>query len=43
MELMDLLAVKECTDQRFLPERYAKLDAAEVDSRIDALTARLRM
>jgi hypothetical protein len=43
MELMDLLAVKECTDQRFLPERYARLDAAEVDSRIDKLMAQLRL
>ena len=28
LELMDLLAVKECTDTRFLPERFRKLSLA---------------
>lgn len=37
LELMDLLAVKECTDDRFLPPRYAKLDLAEVNRRIAQL------
>ncbi|MCU0606359.1 MAG: AAA family ATPase [Candidatus Edwardsbacteria bacterium] len=39
LDLMDLLAVKECTDQRFLPERFAMLDPAEVDRRIAGLSA----
>jgi SpoVK/Ycf46/Vps4 family AAA+-type ATPase len=37
LELMDLLAVKECTDTRFLPERFRTLSLAEVNSRIEAL------
>jgi len=37
MELMDLLAVKECTDQCFLPERFAGLGADEVERRISDL------
>jgi hypothetical protein len=39
LELMDLLAVKECTDTRFLPERFRKLSLAEVNSRIERLKA----
>jgi SpoVK/Ycf46/Vps4 family AAA+-type ATPase len=35
LELMDLLAVKECTDTRFLPERFRKLSLAEVNERIE--------
>jgi AAA+ superfamily predicted ATPase len=37
LELMDLLAVKECTDTRFLPERFRKLSLAEVNARIEEL------
>jgi len=37
LELMDLLAVKECTDSRFLPERFRKLSLAEVNTRIELL------
>jgi hypothetical protein len=37
LDLMDLLAVKECTDERFLPERFRKLDPAEVDRRLEEL------
>jgi hypothetical protein len=37
LELMDLLAVKECTDVRFLPERYRALSMAEVNQRIGQL------
>jgi hypothetical protein len=37
LELMDLLAVKECTDTRFLPERFRKLSLAEVNARIERL------
>ncbi len=42
LELMDLLAVKECTDARFLPTRFRKLSLEEVDRRIDELKLRLR-
>lgn len=41
LELMDLVAVKECTDQRFLPERYRKLEIAEVNRRIAELKFRI--
>ena len=37
LELMDLLAVKECTDARFLPERFIDLDLSEVNGRIERL------
>ncbi len=37
LELMDLLAVKECTDTRFLPERFKNLSLAQVNARIEAL------
>lgn len=39
LELMDLLAVKECTDARFLPPRYRSLSIGEVNARIAALKA----
>ena len=41
LEFMDLLAVKECTDTRFLPERFRKLSLAEVNSSIERLKATL--
>jgi hypothetical protein len=34
---MDLLAVKECTDARFLPERFRSLSIADVNTRIQRL------
>ena len=34
---MDLLAVKECTDSRFLPERFRELTLDEVNQRLDTL------
>jgi hypothetical protein len=37
LDLMDLLAVKECTDARFLPARFKKLSLAEVNERIARL------
>ncbi|HET9369053.1 MAG TPA: AAA family ATPase [Vicinamibacterales bacterium] len=37
LEYMDLVAVKECTDVRFLPERFRALTPEELESRIDAL------
>ncbi|MFI5170123.1 MAG: ATP-binding protein [Vicinamibacterales bacterium] len=39
LQLMDLLAVKECTDTRFLPERFRKLSLAEVNASIEELKA----
>jgi SpoVK/Ycf46/Vps4 family AAA+-type ATPase len=41
LELMDLLAVKECTDRRFLPPRYRDLDIGEVNRRIEDLKLRV--
>jgi len=37
LELMDLLAVKECTDARFLPERFRSIALADVNQRIARL------
>jgi AAA+ superfamily predicted ATPase len=37
LEYMDLVAVKECTDARFLPARFKELTPEEIESRIDAL------
>ncbi len=37
LEYMDLIAVKECTDSRFLPEQYRALPPEELEARIDAL------
>jgi SpoVK/Ycf46/Vps4 family AAA+-type ATPase len=37
LEYMDLVAVKECTDARFLPERFRALSPEELETRIDAL------
>jgi AAA+ superfamily predicted ATPase len=37
LEYMDLVAVKECTDARFLPERFKQLTPEEIESQIDAL------
>jgi AAA+ superfamily predicted ATPase len=37
LEYMDLIAVKECTDVRFLPEKYRDLSPEELETRIDAL------
>ena len=37
LEYMDLAAVIECTDQRFLPEKFATLDIDEVKKRMDEL------
>ena len=34
LELQDLLAVKECTDSRFLPARFRDLTLAEVNLRV---------
>jgi hypothetical protein len=37
LEYMDLVAVKECTDVRFLPPRFRDLTPEELEERIDAL------
>ena len=37
LEYMDLVAVKECTDTRFLPERFRELTPEELEAQIDAL------
>ncbi len=37
LEFMDLAAVVECTDQRFLPEKFAKLDMEDAKRRMDDL------
>ena len=35
LEFMDLVAVKECTDSRFLPPQYRDLTPEEVEARIE--------
>jgi SpoVK/Ycf46/Vps4 family AAA+-type ATPase len=37
LELMDLLAVRECTDDRFLPPRFRKMEKAAIEKRIGDL------
>ena len=37
LEYMDLVAVKECTDVRFLPKKYRDLTPEELETQIDAL------
>ncbi|HEX5110925.1 MAG TPA: AAA family ATPase [Vicinamibacterales bacterium] len=37
LEYMDLVAVKECTDARFLPARFRDTSPEELETRIDAL------
>jgi AAA+ superfamily predicted ATPase len=37
LEYMDLVAVKECTDARFLPDRFRDLTPEELERRIDEL------
>jgi len=37
LQLMDLLAVKECTDARFLPKRFKSLNLPEINERINRL------
>jgi SpoVK/Ycf46/Vps4 family AAA+-type ATPase len=39
LQLMDLLAVKECTDTRFLPERFRSLKLPEINQKIEHLKA----
>jgi hypothetical protein len=37
LEYMDLVAVKECTDQRFLPPRFRDLTPEQIEARIAEL------
>jgi SpoVK/Ycf46/Vps4 family AAA+-type ATPase len=37
LEYMDLVAVKECTDARFLPDRFRRQSPEELEMRIDEL------
>jgi AAA+ superfamily predicted ATPase len=37
LEFMDLIAVKECTDERFLPPKYRELSIAEINARLAEL------
>lgn len=37
LEYMDMIAVKECTDQRFLPARYATITPGELEAKLDEL------
>ena len=37
LEYMDLVAVKECTDARFLPARFKDLSPEDIESKIDSL------
>lgn len=41
LEYMDLLGVKECTDERFLPPRYRELTPAQVEARLALLEREL--
>ncbi len=41
LEYMDLVAVKECTDEAFLPECHRHLEPAELDRRLDELKREL--
>ncbi len=41
LEYMDLVAVLECTDKRFLPPKFADLDLGKVKQRVDQLKMRL--
>src|SRR6187200_1217408 len=34
LEYMDLVAVKECTDQRFLPPRFRELTPEQIETRL---------
>jgi hypothetical protein len=37
MDYMDLIAVKECTDSRFLPKRFREIAPVELERRIEEL------
>ena len=37
LEYMDLVAVKECTDNRFLPAKYRAMTLDQVEARLEQL------
>jgi SpoVK/Ycf46/Vps4 family AAA+-type ATPase len=41
LEYMDLAAVIECTDQRFLPEKFSNLETGKIKERMDELKMEL--
>ena len=41
LEYMDLVAVKECTDAAFLPEKYKKLTPEDLEKRLAVLRSRM--
>lgn len=41
LEYMDLIAVKECTDSVFLPEKYKDISQEDLDSRLEILKHRM--
>ncbi len=41
LEYMDLAAVVECTDKRFLPEKFAQIDISIAQKRMDVLKAEI--
>ena len=41
LEYMDLVAVKECTDTRFLPEQYKAMPLEEIEERLSELKLRI--
>jgi SpoVK/Ycf46/Vps4 family AAA+-type ATPase len=41
LEYMDLVAVKECTDTKFLPKQYRDMSLEELNARIDVLRAQI--
>lgn len=43
LEYMDLVAVKECTDQTFLPPAYLHLAGEDLDNRLEYLKRELRL
>ncbi len=40
LEFMDLLAVKECTDEKFLPQKFREMQAGAVEKRLAELSHR---
>jgi SpoVK/Ycf46/Vps4 family AAA+-type ATPase len=43
LEYMDLIAVKECTDSMFLPEKYKTISPEELDERIEQVKHRMNL
>ncbi|MBF0408590.1 MAG: AAA family ATPase [Candidatus Riflebacteria bacterium] len=41
LEFMDLIAVLECTDAKFLPEKFSRLDSAAIKKRVEELKSLL--